>query len=213
MLHSESTKSADTDDIDDDDIDELRVEPMILIQCISHTLSLLMKDIAKHFPWVRGVYKQALTISKAMNKERIYAMCVDACKADQCKPLAIITLCETRFGSNHPVMRSVQNVMGHLRTLVASDEFASYSKGEAVARKLGEIMNDMLETSFRSRAPIVEELMAPVMEEMHRLKSDQAMVSYISSAIRALNEGAAEFSTKYPELSSTNVLAMPSTDV
>ena len=31
LLHSESTKSVD---IDDDDIDELRVEPMILIQCI-----------------------------------------------------------------------------------------------------------------------------------------------------------------------------------
>ena len=106
-------------------------------------------------------------------------MYVDACKADHCKPLAICTHCETRFGSLHLVLRSVQNVMRHLRTLVASDEFESYARVEAVARKLAAIINDMSETIFMSRAPIAEELMAPVMAEMHRLESDQAMLSYI----------------------------------
>ena len=113
-------------------------------------------------------------------------MYVDACKADHCKPLAICTHCETRFGSLHLVLRSVQNVMRHLRTLVVSDEFESYARGEAVARKMAAIIKDMSETSLRARAPIADGLMAPVMAEMHCLESDQAMLSYILSTIRGL---------------------------
>jgi hypothetical protein len=76
--------------------------PMILLQCASHTLSLLLKDIAKSFCWVTKVYDSAVSISKALgNNERIYNFYVGACAEDNVKPRAIVSHCETRFGSKH----------------------------------------------------------------------------------------------------------------
>jgi hypothetical protein len=82
--------------------------PFILLQCASHTLSLLIKDITKAYSWVSKVYVDSVAISKAVNNnERVHVLYVQACVAKECTPTVIATSCETRFGSNHLVLRSV----------------------------------------------------------------------------------------------------------
>jgi hypothetical protein len=136
--------------------------PLILLQCASHTLSLLMKDIAKKFSWVRDVYNSAVSVSKALgNNERIFNFYVGACAADNVKPRVVASHCETRFGSQHLVLRSVVNVMPQLRKMCTSDGFEEFARSNETARMLIAIITPSTDGSFRFTCPIVEELMGP----------------------------------------------------
>jgi hypothetical protein len=92
--------------------------PLILLQCASHTLSLLIKDIISHFRWVKDVYESAITISKAINNnERINDSYILACREQDVVPTVIQSHVETRFGSHHFVLRSVLKVIAPLKAL------------------------------------------------------------------------------------------------
>jgi hypothetical protein len=87
--------------------------PFILFQCASHTLSLLIKEFTKACSWVSKVYVDSVAISTV-----------------------IATFCETRFGSNHLVLRSVLKVICPLRTMCAMDELEELARKNSAARRV-----------------------------------------------------------------------------
>lgn len=177
---------------------ESPLPPLILLPCASHTLSLLLKDIVGNFSWVSEVYADAIEISKALRNETVFSHYMDACNAENCKPLSVFTHSETRFGSQHLVLRSVMKVLAPVRKMCGYESFEDLAKDSQFAQKLIDIIRPHSEKSFRSRAPIVEELMAPIMDEIHRLEADKPMLSYMLPVVQDLMQHAETFSAKYP---------------
>jgi hAT family C-terminal dimerisation region len=175
--------------------------PLVLLQCASHTLSLLIRDITQHFGWVHDVYTNAVMLSKALNNnERIHDCYRRACIAQNVTPVSIDKHCETRFGSYHFVLRSVVKVISPLKHMCASDEFEELAKVVDAAKSVMNTVTPSGDTSFRHYAPIVEELMCPIMEEMHRVEADVPMLSSMLPLVQGLIDHANTFSTKHAVL-------------
>jgi hypothetical protein len=134
-------------------IEDQTLGPLILLQCASHTLSLLMKDIVSHFCWVKDVYDSAITVSKAINNnERINDMYICACKEQDVAPTVIQSHVETRFGSYHFVLRSVLKGIATLKSLCTCDPFEQLARSSAPARTLIDVVTPSNEGSFRQNA-------------------------------------------------------------
>jgi hypothetical protein len=87
--------------------------------------------------------------------------------------------------------------------MCTSDSFEQFANSNETARSLIDTITPSTDGSFRLTAPIVEELMAPVMEEMHRVEADRAMLSSMLPVIQGLIEHAETFSSKYINLSNS----------
>lgn len=205
LLHQDSqliTTAVQSQDADEEESDMV-LQPMILLQCAAHTLSLLIKDITKAFPWVSETYRVAVDVSKTMhNNERVFDHYLRQCKESE-PPVKLVSLpsfCETRFGSYHLVMRAVLAIMPVLRSMCNSDVFQEFAHTNKAARALLDNIQPGTSSSFRFRAPLVAELMDTIMKEMHVLEGDKAMLSAVIPMIRGLEEHVAEFAAAHPEL-------------
>jgi hAT family C-terminal dimerisation region len=191
-----------------EDAADTSLGPLILLQCASHTLSLLIKDITVRFGWVKEVYDSAISISKAVNNtERINDQYIRACQDLNVKPTVLQSHVETRFGSYHFVLRSILDVIAPLKSMCNSDEFEALAKTCSPARKLIDIVTPSKEKSFRQHAPFVIELIDPIMEALHRVEADQPLLSSMMSVVSGLFEHADDFSKKHPALASTHGVA------
>jgi hypothetical protein len=186
---------------DDDDT----LGPLILLQCASHSLSLLIKDIVSKFQWVKDVYEGAITVSKSINNsERVNDLYIRACREQDMAPTVIQSHVETRFGSYHFVLRSVLKVIAPLKALCTSDQFEKLASSCATARKIIDVVTPSIKGSFRQQAPFVVKLIDPIMEEIHRLEADQPLLSSMVPVVSGLLEHAETFSKEHPELASTH---------
>jgi hypothetical protein len=134
------------------------------------------------------------------NKERIHDCYRRACIAQNVTSVSIDKHCEARFGSYHLVLRSVMKVMSPLKHMCASDEFEELAKNVEAAKSVMNIVTPSDDTSFRHYAPIVEELMSPIVEEMYRVEADVPMLSSMLPLVQGLIDHANTFSTKHAAL-------------
>jgi hypothetical protein len=111
---------------------------------------------------------------------------------------------ETRFGSYHFVLRSVLKVIAPLKALCTSDQFEHLARNSAPARKLIDVITPSHKGSFRQGARLVEQLVDPVMEELHKLEADQPLLSRMFPVITQLIKHAETFSKDHPQLASTH---------
>jgi hypothetical protein len=90
---------------------------LINLQCISHTISLLLKDLDKRFDWVHVVYEEALFVSTVISNTEAYRdLFSNEVTQKGGQSMSIATHCETRFGSKYIVL---QSVLQHEDSLVA----------------------------------------------------------------------------------------------
>jgi hypothetical protein len=118
----------------------------------------------------------------------------------ECTPTVIATFCETRFELNHLVLRPMLKVISPLRAMCAMDELEGLARKNSAARRVIDIIAPSTFDSFRENAVLVDELMSPVMDEMHKIEAYRP----VSSSMRPLNRGliqhANDFANKHPHL-------------
>jgi hypothetical protein len=96
------------------------------LPCLAHALSLLIKDLAKYLPWVESAYATAVTVSNALATEAIKHMLQQSMLAQTSKTVfSIATHSESRFGSQHIVLRTVMRALQPLKKIVAKDSLRS----------------------------------------------------------------------------------------
>ncbi|XP_043717414.1 uncharacterized protein LOC122665323 [Telopea speciosissima] len=89
------------------------------IRCAVHGVQLLLKDIDSQIPWVKEVFeKSKLIISFMYKHETVLALMRESIGNKELrKP------CKTRFASNFFMLKSILEVEGFLRVMVASAEW------------------------------------------------------------------------------------------
>jgi hypothetical protein len=79
--------------------ENLGLPPLVNLQCCSHTLLLLLKDMYKRFTWVRDVFDGALLISTAINtNESMRFMFQNVVTESGANATSIATHSESRLG-------------------------------------------------------------------------------------------------------------------
>jgi hypothetical protein len=95
-------------------------------------------------------------------------------------------------------------VIAPLKALCTSDEFEQLARNSAPERKLIDVITPSNEGSFRQSARLVEQLVDPVMEELHKLEGDQPLLSRMFPVITQLLKHAETFIKDHPQLASTH---------
>jgi hypothetical protein len=146
--------------------------PLVCLQCASHALSLLLKDLSKRFEWVRAVYADALFISCTINSRinsrdlqsmrHLFEMEVLKSGGRAC---SISTHCDTRFGSQYIVALSISKHIDSLVVMCGSAPFLQLSReGKESAVKLHAILvvKYTHQDGFVRRLPILAKLCQPI---------------------------------------------------
>jgi hypothetical protein len=171
--------------------------PLVCLQCASHALSLLLRDLSKRFEWVRAVYADALFIASTINStesmRHLFEMEVLKSGGRAC---SIATHCDTRFGSQYIVALSISK---HIDSLVAMRGSAPFlqllREGKESAVKLHAILvvKYTHQDGFVRRLPILAELCQPVHASMLAVEADKAYLSRMRHLVKKLDTHAEWF--------------------
>jgi hypothetical protein len=105
--------------------------PMVNLQYAAHMLSLLIKDLNKHFLWVKGVFRKVLFISNAVNgSEKLRFLFQQQCEKENAAYSTIPSHCDTRFGSYFIVADAVDRRLPTLVAWAGSAEFLELVSSE-----------------------------------------------------------------------------------
>lgn len=177
---------------------EQHASPLITLQCATHTLSLLLKDIAKFFSWANDVYKFALQVSQDVNGSTKLMGVFEAYMEQQGKKKVLISRhCETRFGSMYMVMCSVQEAYPDLVRLTGSELF---EKEEQASRTVLGGFRQMMERDkyhstqkFTDMSKLLKQLCEPIVQGLHQVEADKAYLSRMYLLIKKLERHATTF--------------------
>lgn len=181
---------------------EEEVGPLINLPCVSHTLSLLLKDIEKRFGWVAQMYKVAVDASSAINNsEKLTAMLAAAgLSTNRHKESYIASHCETRFGSKHFVLRSVVAAKDAFFKLFAEPDFREMARTNTTARDLRTSLNSDGDGEFWHLAVVFESFASTVMYAIHKMEGDKPLLSSVMPMLNAIEKASEEFAVQYPSL-------------
>jgi hypothetical protein len=171
---------------------------LVNLQCLSHTLSLLLKDLDKRFDWVHSVYEDVLFISASIsNTEAFRDIFAHEVAFKGGTSSSIVSHCETRFGSKYIVLRSVLDQEASLVSMCGSQRFLRLVKEcKESAAKLHTLVLSKYgspECLFE-RARTVKLLCEPVLTDMTAVEADKAHLSRILPLIKQLELHASSFS-------------------
>lgn len=174
---------------------------IVVLPCISHALSLVVKHAYKFFAWVREVYDACLTISEKVNKSQKLGSELTAVQKRNDMPVrTIATHTPTRFGSRDLVRHSIVKNRTALFCLACSDEWKTQLKGNKGFQAVHDFMMKA-EDSLFDRCELLGELMEPVMRAIHQFEADQPMLSFVGGVFKNLKAHFDAFETEHPELS------------
>jgi hypothetical protein len=111
--------------------------------------------------------------------------------------------CETRFGSQHLVLRKVLEVQHALQGIRAASKFielTSKSNSEQ-AKKLHAVLTAIEENSVFTSSPILLELVDAIMDAINKLEGDVSLLSQVLPIIWSAEQHSKDFAEKYPTLS------------
>jgi hAT family C-terminal dimerisation region len=178
--------------------------PMVNLQCAAHTLSLLIKDLNKHFPWVKEVFRKVLFISNSVHSsEKLRFLFQQQCEKDNAAYSTIPSHCDTRFGSQFIVADAVDRRLKTLVSWAGSVEFLELVSSEMeTAVELHTILLGQYghREGLVKHLPILKELVAPVMKCLTQVEGDKASLSRMRALIRQLEAHAQWFTETYPHL-------------
>jgi hAT family C-terminal dimerisation region len=185
------------------DLMEVEAGPLINLPCVSHTLSLLLKDVDKKFGWVKQLYQIALDASATVNNsEKLTALLASAgLRTERGKECYLASHSETRFGSKHLVLRSVVAAKDSFFNMFADKEFRDLVPKNKQARDLRTSLNSDGEGEFWDLANVYESFAACVMTAMHKLEGDKPLLSSVMPMLNEIEKSAERFSLAYPALS------------
>jgi adenosine/AMP kinase len=106
VMNSAAANRAAMDMLDQQRL-QLQQPALVNLQCCSHTLSLLLKDLYKRLKWVRDVFDGAMLISAATNSnESLRYMFKQQVLVSNSAATTIASHSETQFGSQYLVLKS-----------------------------------------------------------------------------------------------------------
>ncbi|NJR43237.1 MAG: hypothetical protein HC767_11850 [Akkermansiaceae bacterium] len=111
------------------------------------------------------------------------------------KQQTIAAHCETRFGSKQLVLRSLRKAKEALCRMCASPDFEDCCKlanGKAATEMRDDIMS-FGEGTFWELAEVLEALMSPIMDAVHKLEADLPLLSRVLSMINEIERHAEYF--------------------
>jgi hypothetical protein len=179
--------------------------PLVNLQCASHTLSLLLKDLDKRMLWVHNAFEHAWTVSHFFESSTKSQGLLDEYMTSQSyQPKAIPSHCETRFGSKYIVLDAVADVWSCAVGMISSPrfmEFASTSKS-AAAFKQACLIEYGTDENFNGGI-FVRELCKPIVQAIAKCEADKSLLSRMLPMINTLTAHASAFSSKHPTFSTT----------
>jgi hypothetical protein len=174
------------------------------LPCIAHALSLLVKDLAKHFAWVDETYSAAVAVSNAQATEAIKHLLHQSMLAQPSKTVfSIASHSESRFGSRHIVLRTVMRALQPLKEMVARDAFARLLRGSNSenAKKLHAVVTSIEDSGLPALGQQLLSLGDSIMDAIHQLEADRPLLSRVLPMIWQLERVAAGFQCEHRLLS------------
>jgi hAT family C-terminal dimerisation region len=206
VMDSASANRAAMSEMDSDD----ELSPLVNLQCAAHMLSLLMKDIAKRFEWVSGVYDACLELSAIINgSERFRRMFTQQCLNDEDRCSALATHCDTRFGSKYLVVTSVDRRLSSLKRMVGTPEFLDLVTADNEnAVKMHKMLSGRLTDSdgLVKRLPVLKQLCGPIMKALAEVETDKASLSRMRALIRQLEAHVQSFDKEQSQLCASGII-------
>jgi hypothetical protein len=153
---------------------------------------------------VQACYTDAVAVSNAVPTEAIRALFHEAQLLQADKKVRVIpSHCETRFGSQHLVLRKVLEVQHALRGMCATSKFIELTSkpNSEQAKKLHAVLTSIAEDSLFTSGPILLELVDPIMDAIHKLEGDMSLLSQVLPMIWSVEQHGKAFAEKYPTLS------------
>jgi hypothetical protein len=189
---------------------DAEVPPMVNLPCAAHTLSLLMKDIAKRFSWVEDLFSSVIFISSSINgSEKMRFLFERQCIQDGGACCTLASHCDTRFGSKYIVFSSVERRLDSLVVMVGSAPFLDLVREE---NETAVALHKMLLGSYGDRdgvvkrVPIVKKLYAPIMSVLTQVEADRASLSRMRALVRQLEAHAEWFNQTHGDLCADGVI-------
>jgi hypothetical protein len=172
---------------------------IVVLPCIAHALSNLIKHAAKNFVWIDKVYSACCTISeKLIASPKLRTVLQEIQEEEYNEVRGICAHVPTRFGSRHMVMRDLLHSRTAIRRLAAKAEWRASVQDSAGMKKAHELIN-ALEDDLFELADKLEVLLGPVMDAIHQLEADQPMLSFIKPMWGKLQKHFAQFSADHPD--------------
>jgi hypothetical protein len=191
-------------DLLDEQRQELQLPAVVKLQCCPHTLYLLLKDLYKRFEWVRNVFDAAMFISAAINSnESLRYLFKQQVLASNSTATTLATHSETRFGSQHLVLKSCLKQIVNLVAMVDAQKFLKLvQERNATAIQLHHLLSVKYadDVGFVSRAPILVELCEPLYDAMIQVEADKAFSSRTLALVKKIEAHAKSFSAKHANL-------------
>jgi rRNA-processing protein FCF1 len=155
---------------------------IVVLDCIAHALSNLMKHTAEFFAWVDSVYECSCALSeKLIKNEKMRSAVHELQEAEYGSKCGICAHVPARFGSRHMVLRDIMRSEMALRKLAAGAARKAALTDSAPLKRVHEQIfaadDDLFDMDRK-----VEELLGPVMDYMHQIEADQPMLSFVSGA-------------------------------
>jgi hAT family C-terminal dimerisation region/Protein of unknown function (DUF 659) len=200
VMDSASANRSAMDQLDRDE----DLKPMVQLQCAAHMLSLLMKDLAKRFPWVEETFAKVIYISNAVNNsEKLRSMFMNQCEKDGATYSTIPSHCDTRFGSYYMVADSVATRLDTLICWVGSPTFRDLLNEE---NETADELHTLLLGRYSEpdglvkRLPVLKKLFSPIMKALIQVQADNASLCRMRALVRELEAHAQWFAATYPDL-------------
>lgn len=166
------------------EIIEARYRHIFWSGCMAHTLSLLMKDIAKspNLGFVSNVYDMAKNIVKYVKNHSKALYIFRAFSA-----LDVLQVKKTRFGSHYVLLERVVRVRNSLLNMVLSDDWEKIKKGQSkVEHEL--VMKTILDNDFWEGARIVLSFTKPIWVMIRFCDSDKAIIGEVYQKMSTMVE-------------------------
>jgi hAT family C-terminal dimerisation region len=160
---------------------------LLVLPCAAHCLSLVIKHVDKHFEWVHKVFASCCALSeKIINSEKLRSVLHDHQKACYGSVRSIPAHAPTRFGSMVIVARAVANSEKAVRQFFLSDEWQAIVADPKVSAKIKALhahVSAVGQDNLFKHLELVETLLGPVMDGIHRLEADQPMLSFMHDVL------------------------------
>jgi hypothetical protein len=181
------------------------IGPLVNLQCASHTLSLLLKDFDKRMPWVHDTFEFALMVSNFFQSSTKCQGMMDEYMISQgCKPKAVPSHCDTRFGSKYIVLAAVADVWLYIIGMISSPRFVEFSLSCKSAADFKTACQIEYSTDARFHNMHAIKLCEPIFKAMAQCEADKPLLSRMLPMVNRLTEHVSAFSVKYPSYSTTN---------
>lgn len=177
---------------------------MCCIGCVSHALSLLIKDFAKRLMWLGTLYAFCVSVSNMANGVEAMKHALNTSMS----ALGVIrTICshvETRFGSQHMVLKSVRRNQDALRAWVVSSGYVERmsqpsppAAGVQIKKGILDIDAETPEHTFDNSLRAACALIDPIMDIMHEIEGDKPYLSQMLVVIDGCVASASQFVAKH----------------